>query len=104
MAIYRMQNEKAVKEKCKRILKKYGAWCTFPHQRGYSLAGVPDILACVRGSFIAIECKSGSNKVTARQQTQLDQIQQAGGMTFVINESNIELLEGFLETLCGERE
>jgi Holliday junction resolvase len=64
-----MHNEKAVKDAVKRRLKKYGAWYTMPYQAGYSARGVPDIIACYQGRFIAIECKFGKNRLTALQTT-----------------------------------
>jgi len=47
-------------------------------------AGCPDILACIDGKFIAIECKSPGGKVTKLQQYHHDQIQAAGGSAYVV--------------------
>lgn len=96
-----MHSEHSVKEAVKRRLKKRGAWWTFPHQRGYSQAGVPDILACVNGYFLAIETKFGKNKPTKHQQRQISLIRHAHGRALVVNENNMQELEEVLDELAG---
>jgi Holliday junction resolvase len=51
---------------------------------------VPDIICCVNGRFLAIECKAGDNKPTVLQQRELKAIADAGGSALVVNELNIE--------------
>ena len=51
---------------------------------------MPDIVACYRGKFFGIECKSGSNKPTALQEKNLNDINKAGGFSMVINEDNVD--------------
>lgn len=53
---------------------------------------MPDIIACFKGRFIAIECKAGKGKLTELQKYNIEQIKSAGGLAIVINESNIEEL------------
>ena len=84
--------ESKVKAKVKIILKNLGAYYVMPVTSGYGNSGAPDFLVCYQGKFIGIECKAGKGKVTALQQKNLDQIDLAGGWTFVINEENVEQL------------
>jgi len=51
---------------------------------------VPDIICCVNGRFLAIECKAGDNKPTVLQQRELKAIADAGGSALVVNELNVE--------------
>lgn len=46
-------------------------------------SGIPDIIVCYKGHFLAIELKVGSNKPTALQRAQLQRIEQAGGDAIV---------------------
>jgi Holliday junction resolvase len=93
-----MTPEGKVKSKCVDILKKYGAHYFFPAQNGYGRAGVPDIIACYRGHFLAIECKAGFNKPTALQEREMAAIQKAGGSAMVVREDTVDLLQHwFLE-------
>lgn len=89
--------EKKVKQKVVEILKKHGAYYFYPVTGGFGRSGIPDIIVCFEGSFIAIECKAGSNKPTALQETEMEKIRGALGKTFVINETNIHLIEEHLQ-------
>lgn len=93
-----MTPEGKVKSKCVDILKKYGAYYFFPAQNGYGRAGIPDIVACYKGHFLAIECKAGFNKPTALQEREMAAIQKAAGSAMVVREDTVDLLQHwFLE-------
>lgn len=46
-------------------------------------SGIPDIIACKSGRFIAIECKSGT-KATALQLMNIEKIKSCGGSAIVL--------------------
>ena len=94
--------EKRVKETVKKTLDSMGIWHFSPYQAGMGRAGIPDIIACYRGLFVAIECKAGNNKPTALQAREIERIQQAGGHAAVINENNLDLLEFLINYIKGE--
>jgi hypothetical protein len=85
--------EGRVKAKIKALLKKYNIYHFMPATGGYGRSGVPDIIACMRGRFLAIECKAGAGKLTPLQSRELALIEEAGGLAYVINEDSIESLE-----------
>ena len=93
--------EKKVKDKCVRLLKAYDVYYFFPATHGYGRSGVPDIICCIAGKFVAIECKAGDNKPTALQEKEMADIRKQGGTAVVINESNLTLLENLLKELTG---
>jgi Holliday junction resolvase len=93
--------EKRVKTKVESILKAEGAYYFFPATHGYGRSGVPDIIACVDGQFLAIECKAGKNKPTALQVRELESIRKAGGVAIVANEENWELVRDLVRKLKG---
>ena len=66
--------EAKVKNKVKQILKEYGAYQFSPQTGGYGRSGIPDIIACYKGRFIAVECKAGNNKPTRLQEKELRDI------------------------------
>ena len=88
-----MTPEKKVKEKVKKILNKIGAYYCMPATGGYGASGVPDIIACYQGRFIGIECKANGNKPTALQKKHLSDIKNTKGVSLLIDESNIDMLE-----------
>lgn len=63
-----MTPEAKVKKKVYKILKEKGAYYFSPIMTGYGKMGIPDVIACYRGVFIAIECKAGKNRPTELQQ------------------------------------
>ena len=81
--------EKKVKEKIKQILKARGAVYCMPMGTGYGSAGVSDFIVCDGGHFIAIEAKAGKGTTTALQDKWLNEVSEAGGISLVINEGNI---------------
>lgn len=48
----------------------------------YAKAGVSDILACIKGRFIAIEVKRPGNKPTAVQLQFINAVNSIGGLAF----------------------
>lgn len=91
--------EAKVKAKIKLILKEYGVYYAMPIGTGYGTSGVPDFLCCVAGRFVAVEAKAGKGTTTALQVKNLREIEAAGGITFVINETNLDTLRGYIKLL-----
>ena len=85
--------EGKVKDKVVAILKREGVYYFFPATHGMGRSGVPDIICCVAGRFLAIECKAGKGKTTALQDREIDAIRTAGGWAIVINEENLAEVE-----------
>jgi Holliday junction resolvase len=81
--------EKKVKAKVVAILKAHGAYYFSPTTFGMGRSGVPDIISCYKGCFIAIECKANGNKTTALQDREIEAIKAAGGIAMVIDEKSV---------------
>ena len=54
------------------------------HGGQYGTAGIPDIIVCHRGRFIAMEAKVGKNQPTKLQAVTIEQIRKAGGTAAVV--------------------
>lgn len=93
--------EGAVKDKVTAILKKYGVYFFYPATHGFGRSGVPDIICCVSGRFLAIECKAGKGKPTALQMHEINSILNAGGAAIIINEVTLSEVELKLKALLG---
>jgi len=91
--------EAKVKKKVGDVIKKNSAYYFFPATGGYGRSGVPDIVCCYRGVFVAIECKAGSNKPTPLQEAEMAKIRQAQGFVLVVNETNIADVITMLERI-----
>lgn len=84
--------EAKVKKKVKAVLESLGAYYTMPVAGVFGRSGVPDILCCLHGRFVAIECKANGGKTTRLQDSNLTAIAQAGGVALVVDETNISSL------------
>lgn len=89
--------EAKVKAAVRKLLVEFGVYYFSPAANGYGRAGIPDIICCFGGRFIAIECKAGKGVTTALQDRELAAIRTAGGMTMVVNETNIQELKEKLQ-------
>jgi Holliday junction resolvase len=93
--------ESKVKAKCTDLLKAVGVYYFFPVANGMGRAGIPDIICCARGKFLAIECKAGKGTTTALQKKELAAIEAAGGVALVINETNLTMLGDTIKELLS---
>ena len=85
--------ESKVKKKLIDFLKSLGSDCFYymPVQNGMGQSGIPDILCCIKGRMVALECKATrKNDPTALQSFALDRIQKAGGVAWVVDDENVE--------------
>jgi len=54
------------------------------HGGMYGTAGLPDIIACIGGRFVALEVKTPSGKLTKIQESTLNRIQRAKGAAYKV--------------------
>jgi len=97
-----MTPEAKVKKKVIATLKDAGVYYFYPVMSGYGSSGIPDIIVCCSGKFLAIECKAGANKPTALQERNMQQIRDNGGVAIVVNEENLNAVQEVLVTLQGD--
>ena len=94
--------ESKVKAAVVKLLKQYGAYYFYPATHGYGRSGVPDIVCCVKGKFLAIECKAGKGETTALQDKEINAIRTAQGIAAVVRETNLDMIEQVLKELTHE--
>jgi Holliday junction resolvase len=78
------QREKSFENKIKKFLKDRGCWYVKYFANRNTRAGVPDILACVNGRFVAIEVKAENGKPTELQKWNVEQIKSSGGIAMIL--------------------
>lgn len=59
-------------------------FCWKEHGGMYVTAGIPDIICCYRGKFVAFEVKTETSKTTALQESVINKIQKCGGKAAVV--------------------
>lgn len=73
------------------------AWKT--HGGMYGTAGIPDIIACIGGRFVAFEVKTPSGKLTKLQEITIQRIKEARG--YACKVTSVEEVREILERLEG---
>jgi len=91
--------ETGLKISIQKYLKKAGAWELKTWGGSMQRKGIPDILVCYRGRFIAFEVKMPGEKPTKLQEYELSQIKKAGGIAEVVYS-----LKEVKETIDGIKE
>lgn len=85
-----MAAEKTFENKIKKFLDEQGAWHVKYFANRMTKVGVPDILACVNGYFVAIEVKALNGKPSELQLWNVDKIREAGGIAVVLYPNQFE--------------
>lgn len=68
-----------------RLLKKTpNCFCWKEHGGRYGTAGIPDIIACINGRFVAFEVKTATGKLTKLQEITIQKIRAANGRAYKV--------------------
>lgn len=66
------------------FLKEHEIYYVRTNSHGYGRKGIPDILACYQGKFVAIEAKVGKDHLTPWQERELVSVRTAGGIALEV--------------------
>lgn len=92
-----MAQEKRFENKIKDYIKSVGGRPFKWFGNAYSESGVPDILACINGQFVAIEVKAQYGKVSELQMVKIKEIKAAGGFAYVVYPSGWDQLKAIID-------
>ena len=85
--------ENKIKNYIKAEIKKFG----FKFHAGtYTQSGIPDLIYCINGRFVAIEVKKEKGKPTELQKRKIKKIIQDGGVAVIVKPSQFEDLKKLL--------
>lgn len=95
-----MQPETRFKQKVQKLLDLIpGLWRVKIQQK--SLRGIPDMLVCINGRFIALELKVGKNKPDPLQEYTMRSITLAGGYAWEVTPKNLEKSIAQIQNIGG---
>ena len=99
-----MAEEKQFENKLKLYLKSKNIWYVKYFANSFTAVGIPDVLACVNGNFLAIELKAEKGKVSPLQEYNIKEIQHCGGKAIVLRPSGFDDFKKLIEELlkCGK--
>ncbi len=95
-----MAAEKQFENKIKAYLKSKGAWL-IKYWAGaqFTKEGIPDLLVCYKGHFIAIEVKAENGHPSELQLYNIRKIIEAGGHAFILYPKDFDDFKNFIELL-----
>lgn len=85
------QPETLFKEKVQRRLKaEFGDTIWFKKTEAGAIRGIPDLLICYKGRFVAWELKTEKGRADKLQVFNLSKIGECGGIAEIVRPSNLE--------------
>jgi hypothetical protein len=96
-------SEKQFENKVKKFLKDEGCWL-IKYWGGavFTKTGIPDLLICCNGYFIAVELKAPNGKPTELQLWNIENIRKAGGIGLILYPKDFDYLKQLIKELKGK--
>ena len=88
--------EKVFEGKIRRWLESEGCYCFKLWGGGLQKAGIPDLIICVNGYFVAVEVKGDTGKPSKLQLHQIEQIKKAKGVAMILYPSDFEKFKSII--------
>lgn len=93
--------EKAITNQILKYLKSLPECFVFKEHGGlYGTSGIPDIIVCYKGKFVAFEVKTEKGKFSKLQEITIAKIRKANGMAFKV--TSLEEVKKILEGVMPE--
>ena len=93
--------EKLFENKIKKFLTEQDVWFVKFFANNFTRSGIPDILACVNGRFVAIEVKSDKGKPSVLQLRQVELIKKSNGIALILYPKDFEQFKNLITELKG---
>ncbi|MDU4378119.1 MAG: VRR-NUC domain-containing protein [Anaerococcus vaginalis] len=91
--------EKSYENKIKKFIESVGGWWVKFHGNAFTRDGVPDLLCCVNGKFLAIEVKGDGGEPSELQLHEIEEIKKAGGVALVSYPDDFDELKKLIRRL-----
>jgi Holliday junction resolvase len=98
-----MAEEKNFENRIKKYLETKKAWHVKYFANRNTKSGVPDILACIGGHFVAIEVKAPKGKPSPLQVWNVEKIREAGGIALIVYPSDWENIKTLIDDLSEKK-
>ena len=95
------KKEKPFETKIRKFLDSEGCYCFKVWGGGYQQAGIPDLLICVNGYFVAVEVKGERGKPSDLQLHNIERIKKAGGVAMILYPKDFDGFKDLIHKLKG---
>ena len=93
--------EKTIINQILKYLKSFPECFAFKEHGGlYGTSGIPDIIVCYKGKFVAFEVKTEKGKLSKLQEITIEKIKNANGVAFKV--TNLEEVKEILKGVMPE--
>ena len=97
-----MGPEKRFENKIKEYLESKGIWFVKFFANRMTKKGIPDLLACANGYFIAIEVKREDGEPSKLQIKKCIDIRSAGGFAFIVYPSGFDRFKEIIDQILDD--
>lgn len=94
-----MAAEKNFENKIKKFLEDEGWWYVKYFANRMTKSGIPDILACVNGTFVAIEVKAPNGHPSELQKYHIRKLRESGATAIVLYPDQFENFKKMIRTM-----
>lgn len=95
-----MAAEKLFENKIKKYLKDQGCWYVkYWAGAQFTKSGIPDILTCINGHFVAIEVKAPNGQLSELQEWNIKKIKESKGIGIVLYPKDFERFKKVVQVL-----
>ena len=94
--------EKVITNQILKYLKSAKECFAFKEHGGiYGVSGIPDVICCYKGKFVAFEVKTLQGKLSKLQEIMIKRINNAGGMAFKV--TSLQEVKDILKGVVPEK-
>ena len=94
-----MAAEKNFENRLKKFLEDEGCWFVKFFANAYTKSGIPDLLVCCNGYFVAVEVKAPNGKPSELQKRNIDKINELGGYGVILYPNQFDDLREMIQHL-----
>ena len=94
-----MAEEKNLENRIKKWLTEKGCYWVKYFGCAYTRSGVADLLCCIKGKFVALECKSSIGKMSELQKHEAKKVIASGGLSYCVNPKNWDEVKQDIEKI-----
>lgn len=91
--------EKQFEKQVKQFLIDRGCWVLKTWSNGVQREGVPDLLVCCNGHFLAVELKNETGRPSALQKWNINQIRASGGIALILYPDQFDSFKRLVDAL-----
>ena len=100
-----MAGEKIFENKVKKFLNEQNCWTVkYWGGGGFTRSGVPDLLICCNGRFIAAEIKAENGQPTVLQLITLKRITESGGIAVLLYPKDFEQFRQMIKAIWSSKD